>query len=919
MEVDFLRNYRSYVILAVIGIILTVSFWLADVYTDWLWYETLQYQSVFVTILATELGLQLVVGLIFFLFLYFNLLTTRKPLLEAVEKYRIQQQNLADNVIVMQPQNQWVGLINKRSVGAIFLLTSLLFAFFTSNSFSSDWLTLQKFLNGVPFNDTDPIFNLDIGFYVFQLPFYEFILAFLSWTVVLTAFTVGAVYFVNEALPNHGRITLLKSNQARVHLAALGAIFFLFKGVEFFLAQYSLLFASSGVVHGPGYTDVHVRLLALKVLALLSILTAIIILVNIFMRRFNIVLYSIAGLIVVAIVLNGVLPYVVERFVVVPNQFNREEPYIANNIKYTRDAYDLHKIEPVQYPAGQTLSAQDIQENRETVDNIRLWDWQPLQQTYAQLQEMRLYYQFADIDVDRYVIDGQYRQVMLAARELSQDHLPTQAKTWVNERLVYTHGYGVAMSPVNEVSGEGLPQFLIKDIPPKGLKDLPIDRPEIYFGEAPNQYVVVNTKTKEFDYPQGDQNVYSTYEGNSGIKLDSLTRKLLFAFKLADYKLLFTGDITDDSNILMYRNIRDRVQKITPFLTYDNDPYIVINDGKLYWMWDAYTSTDRYPYAEPFQGGLNYIRNSVKTVIDAYTGELTFYVSDTTDPLIKSYSKIFPGVFKPLENMPDGLRSHIRYPIDLFKVQAQMYTNYHMENTQVFYNKEDRWELPTEIFAGEEIKLEPYYTIIKLPDSTEPEFVQIMPFTPTNKKNMIAWLAGRSDGENYGRLLVYEFPKQQLVYGPMQIEARIDQDTTISQQLSLWNQQGSSVIRGNLLVIPVKDALLYVEPLYLKSEKSSMPELRRVIVAHGDKVVMEPTLEIALQRIFGENTGAPTSQDQTPTTEQPTDVSARDLAQRAAQLYNEAQERLKSGDWSGYGETQKKLKEVIDNLLEKAS
>lgn len=915
-----MRNYRGYVLLAVIGIILTVSFWLADLYTDWLWFKSLNYQSVFVTILTTELGIRLVVGLIFFLVLYFNLLATRKPLLEAVENYRLQQHNVADNVIVMQPQSQWVGLINKRSIGGIFLLGSLLLAFFTSNSFSSDWLTLQKFLNVVPFNATDPIFNKDIGFYVFQLPFYEFILAFLSWTVVLTIFSVGIIYFINEALPNHGRISLLKSTQARVHLAALGAMFFLFKGVEFFLAQYNLLFTSSGVIHGAGYTDVNVRMLALKVLAVLAVLTAVLILINIFLRRFNIVVYSIVGLIVAAIVLNGVLPYVVERFVVVPNQFTREEPYIANNIKYTREAYNLDKIEAVSYPAGKTLTAEDIQNNRDTIDNIRLWDWQPLQQTYAQLQEMRLYYHFSDIDVDRYMINGQYRQVMLAARELSQEHLPAQAKTWVNERLVYTHGYGVAMSPVNEVSGEGLPQFLIKDIPPKGLEDqLPITRPEIYFGEAPNSYVVVNTKTKEFDYPQGDQNVYTTYEGNAGIELNSITRKLLFAFKLADYKLLFTGDITNDSKVLMYRNIKDRVQKLTPFLAYDNDPYIVIYDGKLYWMWDAYTTTDRYPYAEPYQGQFNYIRNSVKTVIDAYTGEVAFYVADTTDPLIKSYSKIFPGMFKPLDTMPEGLRDHIRYPIDLFKVQAQMYTNYHMENTQVFYNKEDRWELPTEIFDGEEIKLEPYYTIIKLPDSSAPEFVQIMPFTPTNKKNMIAWLAGRSDGENYGRLLVYEFPKQQLVYGPMQIEARIDQDTTISQQLSLWNQQGSSVIRGNLLVIPVKDALLYVEPLYLKSDKSSMPELRRVIVAHGDKVVMEPTLEIALQRIFGENTGAPDSTEQQPSTEQPTQVTAGELAQRASQLYNEAQEKLKNGDWSGYGETQQRLKEVLDELVQKAS
>lgn len=919
MEVEFLHSNRSIITIAVIALLLAICYWLAGIYTDWLWFETLSYQSVFLKILLTEYGLQLATGLIFFVFIFFNLLYTRKPLLEAVEKFhQRQQQNLADNVIVIQPQqNHWVGLINKRSLGIIFALFSILVAFLTSGAFSSDWLTIQKFFNGVPFNNVDPIFKKDIGFYVFQLPFYEFVLAFLTWTVVLTGILVTLIYFISEALPNYGRITILKSSQARVHLSALGAIFFLFKAVDFYLRQFKLLFANSGVVHGPSYTDVHVTLLALKVLAVLSLVTAVIILVNIYLRRFNMVVYSVVGILVVAVLLNGVMPYVVERFVVVPNQFNREEPYIANNIKYTRQAYNLDKIEPVKYPAGKTVTDTDIQENRDTVDNIRLWDLQPLQQTYSQLQEMRLYYQFADIDVDRYVIDGQYRQVMLAARELSQEHLPTQAKTWVNQHLVYTHGYGIAMSPVNEVSDEGLPQFLIKDIPPKGIADLPIERPEIYFGETDNPYVVVNTKTKEFDYPEGDKNVYTTYQENSGIKLNSLFRKVLFTLRLADYKLLFTSDITSDSQVLMYRNIRERVPKIAPFLSYDKDPYIVISEGKLYWMWDAYTTTERYPYAEPFQGELNYLRNAVKVVIDAYTGKVNFYLSDTEDPLIKSYSKIFPDMFKQLEQMPEDLKTHIRYPIDLFKVQAQMYTNYHMKNPQVFYNKEDRWELPTEIFANEEIELEPYYTIIKLHDSEQPEFVQILPFTPTNKKNMIAWLAGRSDGENYGRLLVYEFPKQSLVYGPMQVEARIDQDTNISQQLTLWNQRGSSVIRGNLLVIPIKDSLLYVEPLYLKSEKSSMPELRRVIAAHGDTVVMEPTLELALQRIFGEKTGAVKPEE--PTTEQPIDITAADIAKQVNELYNEAQEKIKNGDWAGYGETQQKLKEAIDQLVEKIS
>lgn len=920
----FLRNKRFY-LLAVVFLLLSMSYWLASLYTDWLWFASLDYQSVYLKILLSEAGLRLVIGLTFLIFVLLNLFATRKSLLEAVEDYQVKRrQVLNENLIVINPQaDQWVGMINKRSVGIVFVVTSIALAFFTSGAYSGDWITLQKFLNSVTFGTSDPTFSKDIGFYVFQLPFYEFILSFLMWTIVMSALAVGTVYLIAETLPNNGRLTLFKSTKARFHLAILGALFFLFKAVDFFLDQYDLLFSSRGVVYGPGYTDVHVMLLALKVLAVLSLVTSIIILINIKLRKFNIVMYSVVGLIVATVVLNGVLPYVTERFIVVPNQFNKEKPYIANNIEFTRQAYNLNKIETAEYPAGKVLTAQDIQQNREIVDNIRLWDWKPLQQTYGQLQELRLYYDFSDIDVDRYVIDGQYRQVMLAARELNQSQLPSQ--TWVNQKLIYTHGYGVAMSPVNQVTGEGLPNFFIKDIPPKGTKDIPIERPEIYFGEEANEYVIVNTDTKEFDYPQGDKNVYTTYQADAGIKLNSIFKKLLFAYTLSDYKLLLTSDITDESQILMYRNIRERVPKIAPFLSFDNDPYIVISEGKQYWMWDAYTTTNRYPYAEPFQRNDNqmndnYIRNSAKVVIDAYTGEVNFYIADNEDPLIKSYSKIFPGMFKSLDKMPEDLKAHIRYPIDLFNIQAHMYTNYHMENPQVFYNKEDRWELPTEIFAGEEIDLEPYFTIIKLPDSDQLEFVQILPFTPTNKKNMIAWLAGRSDGENYGKLLVYEFPKQELVYGPMQIEARIDQDTTISQQLTLWNQKGSSAMRGNLLVIPIKDSLLYVEPLYLQSEQSSMPELRRVIVAHGDKVVMEPTLDIALKRIFGDGTGAPSEQPGTePQTQPGQEVSVPDLAREAAQLYTQAQERLKSGDWSGYGETQQRLKEVLDRLVEKSS
>lgn len=916
-----------YLLIAVALLIFSMSYWIATLYTDWLWFSSLEYQSVFLTVLLTEMGLRITVGLIFFAFILFNLLFARNFILQQIEKFQNQRRQMFDeNVIAMQqpPIEEWLSMINKRSVGFIFVITSVLLAFMTSGAFSGDWITIQKFLNSTTFGTLDPIFQKDIGFYVFQLPFYQFILGFLTWTVVVTALSVAAIYFFFESITNNGRIELVKSGQARFHLSALAALYFLFKAVDFYLNRYMLLFSESGVVYGAGYTDVNVNLLALLVLAILSLLTAVIIMVNTVAKRFNLVMYSVVGLIVTAIILNGVVPSLVERFMVLPNQFHREEPFIAHNIEFTRAAYNLDKVEVASFPAGRVLQAQDIQENRATIDNIRLWDWKPLKQTYAQLQEMRLYYEFSDIDIDRYIIDGQIRQVMLAPREMNIDKLPVQAQTWVNQHLVYTHGYGVAMSPVNEVTTEGLPEFFIKDIPPVGIADIPITTPEIYFGEKSNQYVIVNTKTPEFNYPMGNQNVHTSYKVDTGINVGSLTRQLIFAYVLSDYKLLFTGDITSESQVLMHRNIRERVPKIAPFLTFDNDPYIVISEGKLYWMWDAYTSTNMYPYSEPYRPDINYLRNSVKVVVDAYTGLVDFYIADFEDPIIKVYESIFPEMFKNLDEMPADLRSHVRYPIDLFSIQAAMYTTYHMQNTQVFYNKEDRWQLPTEVFAGEQIRMEPYYTIIELPDSEGPEFVQILPFTPTNRMNMIGWLAGRSDGDNYGRLLVYEFPKQELVYGPMQIEARIDQDGAISQQLTLWGQRGVSVIRGNLLVIPVDDGIIYVEPLYLKAEQSAMPELRRVIVAHGDRVVMEPTLEAALKRLFGADTGAPAApspQPGVPPTDDVTqpdvvipDRTIADLAREAERFYNEAQERLRNGDWAGYGESQQRLKEVLEQL-----
>ncbi len=897
-------------------VVLLLAKWGAGLYADWLWFKSLGYAGVFITILLSELGLRFFVGLFAFIFIFVNLMLTRKTVLHRLST--MQYMETGDVITIYQsPVNKY---ITPRFLTLIYLAAGLVLAFIASAAVAGDWVILQKYLNATPFGFTDPIFNRDIGKYIFELPFYQFIYRLTVLLIVMAAFAVALVYFLIES-GQQGIGKIFSTLSARLHLSFLAALFFLVRAWGYKLEQYMLLFSPNGVVFGPGYTDINARLLAYKVLLVISLAIAVLILVNLFLRRFKLILYGIGTLFIVSILLGGVYPAIIQNLVVKPNELAKESPYIANSIKYTRLAYNLDQVETKQFPAGKTLTVQDAEENRETIENIRLWDWRPLAETYAQLQEIRPYYELKNIDIDRYVINNQYRQVMLAVRELDQSQLPDNAKTWINQRLKYTHGYGVVMNPVNRMTSEGLPELFVKNIPPVSSVGLEVTRPEVYFGELTDNYVIVNTNTREFDYPVGTENAYTTYEGKNGVKIGGLFRRLLFALTMSDYKILLASDINENSQILYYRNIHERVPKLAPFLVFDSDPYIVLaDDGSLHWMWDAYTVSDMFPYSEPFAGRNNYIRNSVKIVVNAYTGTVDFYIADAEDPIIKTYEKIFPGVFKPLEKMPEDLRRHIRYPADLFQVQAEKYTTYHMTDTEVLYNQEDKWNLPTEKFYDKEVQMEPYYTITRLPGSEKPEYVLILPFTPKNKTNMIGWMAARSDHPNYGKLLVYEFPKQELVFGPMQIEARINQDTYISQQLTLWSQQGTSVIRGNLLVIPVKDALLYVEPLYLQAEQSRMPELRRVIVAHGDKVVMEQTLELCLQKIFGapvswqdEDASGQLEQEQPPVAETP-GMALNDLIRRAGNIYAEAQNRLQAGDWAGYGESMERLKETLDEM-----
>lgn len=906
------QRFMTVIIVAIVAVLMLAR-WGANLYTDWLWFESLKYQSTFLTIIFSEIGLKIVVGIAVFILLFMNLLPTRSRIMKAANMGRVIEDE--DNVINLYraPFSKYA---KSGPILALYLLISLIMAFFVSTAVAGDWVVLQKFLHPTPFNITDPIFDKDIGFYVFQLPFYEFLYRLFVWVLFLVAFWVAAAYFVAESISGGQGKSFLKSDAARYHLSALAAVYFMARAFGYRLEQYNILHSAGGIVYGPTYTDIHANLLAYKILFWVSLVVAVAILVNIFMKRFRLVLYSIAALVIISVLVGGIYPVIVQKIVVVPNELNKETPYIENSIKYTRMAYNLDEVVKKDFPAGRTITADDVRNNMDTVENIRLWDYRPLQQTYAQIQEMRTYYELKNIDVDRYVINGEYRQLMLSPRELNQEQLPENAKTWVNQRLKYTHGYGIVASPVNKVTTEGLPQLTIKDIPPVTGSDIKVERPEIYFGESTDDYVIVNAREEEFDYPKGDENAYTMYRGNNGVRIGSLLKRVMFALSLGDYKLLLSSEVTSESQVLYYRSLNQRVPKIASFLKFDKDPYMVIEGGKLYWIWDAYTTTDMYPYAEPFEGGLNYIRNSVKVVVDAYSGVIDYYISDDSDPLIKSYSSIFPDMFKPIADMPAGLRSHIRYPEDMFMVQANKYLTYHMEDPVVFYNKEDKWNLPAEIISGNQKNMEPYYTIVKLPGESKSEYIQILPFTPHKKINMISWLAGRSDGENYGKLLLYEFPKQELVYGPQQIEARIDQDSYISQQITLWSQKGSQVYRGNLLVIPIKDSLLYVEPLYLQAEQSKMPELRRVIVAHGDRIVMEPTLDEALNKLFGKGTTAqetPMPQGQQP---QPGTIidTVKGLAAEASRIYEDGQNKLRAGDWAGYGESTRKLKEILDDL-----
>ena len=882
---------RTAVLLVLFLLLLLFSGDLLSLYVDALWFHEVQYYPVFLKTLTTKLLMGFVHGLVMFVILY--------PNLSLAQRYR-------PGLRAFQEEQDPLGPFLK----PIILGGSLLLTLITGFQGSTRWSEYLLFTHSVPFGMEDPLFKNDLAFYVFRFPFMAYVQGWFSSTLIMTLLLCGLLYFYRQGIridPNG----IFVDRAPRKHLAILGGIYLFLLSGSYYLDLYRLLYSTRGVVFGAVYADVNARLPVLWVLLFVSLVAGGLLIVAGFRRGWFLPGLALGSLILAHIVGGSIWPGMLHRFQVAPNEIVMETPYIQHNIQATRFAYGLHRIDSQEFPASEDLTQADITKNELTIKNIRLWEHRPLLATYQQLQQIRTYYNFADVDNDRYVIDGEYRQVMLSPRELSYKNLPS--RIWINEHLTYTHGYGVTLGPVSRISKEGLPEFFIKDIPPIATTDIVVKRPEIYYGETPNDYVFVKTKALEFDYPSGAENVYTTYQGKGGVPVSSFLRKLAFSTYFGSLKIILSNDITPESRIMYLRRIEQRVKKVTPFIAYDQDPYMVITqEGRVVWILDGYTTTDKIPYSQPLEGLGNYIRNSVKATVDAYDGTLSFYIGDPEDPMIRAYSAVFPGLFQTLGQMPDDLRDHLRYPQDFFKIQARMYSTYHMDDPQIFYNKEDLWNIPQK----ENRDMEPYYTIMKLPGEKREEFVLLAPFTPAKRDNLSAWLAARSDPPHYGKLIVYIFPKQKLIFGPRQIENRIDQDASISQQITLWGQRGSQVIRGSLLVIPIEDSLLYVSPLYLASAAAgSLPELRRVITAYGNRLVMEENLEASLNSLFG---GQPLTTRTEPGKARPPTQSIEQLASSAVDLHRRSQGLLKEGRWSEYGETIKKFEETLKELANRA-
>src|SRR5579875_394291 len=885
---------------------------LSEFLVDLLWFSSLHYRSTFLTMVAARWVVMVVVGVV-----AFGVLVVNGALALSLSKEHrwprvvrrpdeFVQINLPDLIRELEGRIPWRLLL---------VVVAALIALSIASNESSQWPVYLKALYAVPFHYQDPIYHRDIGFYIFVLPWLQDIRDLFFWLLPISAVLTGAIYWLRQAIDftqSPPRI----SPSATKHLSILLGLFFIQRAFSYWVSRFELLLRGNGVVYGFRYVDKLLWRPGLWLLLVLSLVGAGLCFANINERGARKPVAAALIVFIPAFLLNLLQP-AVEQFRVKPNELSLERPYLVNNIAFTRRAYKLDVIQVIPFAGLGKLSPELIKINEPTIKNIRLWDPRPLIATYRQLQEIRLYYDFREVDVDRYTIQGHYTQVMLSARELNPALLPENARTWVNQHLVYTHGFGLVMSPVTQKNQEGLPILFLKDVPPVSSVGLEVKEPRIYFGEEEDNYVVVDTAAPEFDYPKGASNVFAYYQGRLGINVGSFTRRLLFSYYFKDLNLLLTDAARANSQILIRRNIADRVNRLAPFLVQDRDPYIVLHDGRLSWIIDCYTVSDHYPYSEPNVDNINYIRNSVKAVVDAYTGEVTFYVADESDPVIQCWMRIFPKMFRPLAQMPAALRAHIRYPEDLFLIQADIYRSYHMLNPEVFYNREDLWGFPRENYAGQTVTMQPYYTIMRLPSEQKEEFILMLPMVPRGRDNMISWLAARCDGENYGKMIEYAFSKEKLVYGPYQIEARINQNPVISRQISLWNQMGSRVLLGNMMVTPVVDTLLYVEPLYLRAENGQLPELQRVIAACDDMVTMGVDLDDALAQFFNQppSPGAEVAQKTVTQVSPPSATvpatSQGDQLKAANNVYHQALDALRSGNWAEFGTQMQRLGEIL--------
>jgi uncharacterized membrane protein (UPF0182 family) len=872
------------IVVAVIVLLAVLTATLGNVQKG-LWMQQLGYAEIFWRLLLLRWGLASAAFVAAFLYFWFNVRVAARQVATSRVAPRGDSTALAKPDINVSPS-------------AFRLATSILaagVALIFAAIFYGQWDTYLRIRHGASFGLSDPLFGVDLGYYIFRLPFYELLQQSLFALALITLVSVLLLYGYSGPLRSGtSRPIDSKIAQAASHLSMLSFVLVASWGWGFYLDHYELLYSSLGVVYGAGYTAARVTRLAYWIMTGAAVALCALLVLTAFRPRLKVLVVGAGAYIGLYFIAVWLAPALFQRFKVEPNELALEAPYLQNNIDFTRKAFGLDTIQETSYPALADVTPEVVARNQDTIQNIRLWDYRPLLQMYQQAQEIRLYYQFYAVDVDRYHLQDGYHQVMLSARELSPE-LPAAAQTWVNQKLQFTHGYGLAMSFVSQTTGGGFPKYIMENIPPESSFGLRTVQPAIYYGESTSGYRIVSTGVKEFDYPQGNQNVYTSYQGKGGIPLDSLWKRLLFAWTQWDVNILFTSYLKPESKIQIWRRVHERVEQIAPFLRLDGDPYAVVSEGNQYWIQDAYTVSDHFPYSTPhgsaFEEVLNYIRNSVKVVVDMYNGTVAFYVMDPKDPVLAVYQRAFPGVFKDLQQLSPDLRTHLRYAEDLFSIQADQYRTFHMTVPQVYYNREDLWVFPNEAYAGVVAPMRPYYILMKLPGSAQLEYLLMTPFTPRDRNNMVSWLAARCDFPDYGKMLFYELPKDKLIYGPMQIEAMIDQNTTIAQQLTLWDQKGSRVIRGNLIAVPIENSFLYVVPLYLTAEGTDFPQLKRVIVISGNRVAMEPTLDEAIEAVSGARQHPQAA------------IAAQDHPElaKAKSQFAEAQKAMKQGDWKDFG------------------